>query len=134
MNYRFGLLVLVVWLSASQIPLTAHHSIAASYDASKAMTLTGKVREVRWGNPHTLLSIDVTGSDGKFVIWKIEMGGPAVVFKPGFQKEEIFSGPISLQVWPARDGSKKAAARLLTFSDGRQFDVHDTFAEDLGKK
>jgi hypothetical protein len=62
------------------------------------------------------------------------MGGSAIVFKPGFRKEDIFSSPITLQAWPARDGSPAAAGRLLTLPDGRQFDVHDSFADNFQTK
>ena len=134
MNVRLARLIVAFLVAISAVPLSAHHSVAASYDSSKPMTITGKVTEVRWGNPHTLVSLNVIGPDGKTATWKIEMGGPATVFKPGFQKDEIFSKSITLLVWPARDGSMSAAARLLTLPDGRQFDVHDTFAENLGKK
>jgi hypothetical protein len=129
---RFAFLTLLFPVFA--IPLAAHHSIAATYDSSKVMTLTGKVTEVAWRNPHTLLSIDVTGADGKVVTWKIEMGRPTNLLNSGFRKEDIFSVPIAFQVWPARDGSPTAAGRLLTLPDGRQFDVHDTFAENLQSK
>jgi hypothetical protein len=129
---RFAFLTLLFAVFA--ISLAAHHSVAVTYDSSKVMTLTGKVTEVIWGNPHTRLSMSVTGADGKVVTWKIEMGGSAIVFKPGFRKEDLFSSSITLQAWPARDGSQTAAARLLTLPDGRQFDVHDTFADNFQTK
>jgi len=98
------------------------------------MTITGNVTEVTWRNPHTLLSMDVTETDGKNTTWKIEMGGPANLLKSGFRKEDIFSRPITLQVWPARDGSPTAAARIITLPNGRQFDVHDTFTDNFQTK
>jgi hypothetical protein len=112
----------------------AHHSIVASYDSTKVMTITGHVTEVTWRNPHTLLTIDVTGTDGKVVTWKIEMGRPASLLQSGFKKEDIFLGSVTVQVWPARDGTMSAAGRLLTLPDGRQFDVHDAFADNFEKK
>jgi hypothetical protein len=130
MAFRFAALLVILFA----VPIAAHHSIIATYDSSKVMTLTGKVTEVIWRNPHTSLSMSVTGAEGKVVMWKIEMGGSAVLFKPGFRKEDIFSNSITLQVWPARDGSPTAAGRLLTLPDGRQFDVHDTFAENVPTK
>jgi hypothetical protein len=130
MTFRFAALLLIIFA----VPLSANHSVVATYDSAKAMTLTGKVTEVIWGNPHTRLSVSVTGADGKVVPWKIEMGGPAILFKPGFRKEDIFSSSITLRVWPARDGSSTAAGRLLTLPDGRQFDVHDTFADNFPTK
>ena len=118
----------------SPTPISAHHSVVATYDSNKAMIITGKVTEVTWRNPHTLLSMEVIGTDGKIITWKIEMGGQDILFNPGFRKDEIFSRSITLQAWPARDGSQTAAGRLLTLPDGRQFDVHNTFAENLQTK
>jgi Family of unknown function (DUF6152) len=133
-NLRLAGLIAALLLAMSPAPFAAHHSIVATYDATKPITITGKVTEMRWGNPHSVLSMDVIAPDGKVVTWKIEMGGPANLLKSGFRKEEIFSTPITLQAWPARDGSLMAAGRLLTLPDGRQFDVHDTFAENLQMK
>ena len=130
MTFRFVALLLIL----SATPLAAHHSVAATYDSSKVMTLAGKVTEVIWGNPHTRLSMSVTGADGNVVTWKIEMGRPANLLKSGFRKEDIFSSSVTLQAWPARDGSLMAAGRLLTLPDGKQFDVHDTFEENLQTK
>ena len=134
MNVRLARLLLAFLLTISAIPLFAHHSVAAMYDSAKVMTITGKVTEVFWRNPHTSLSISVTGPDGKLLTWRIEMGSAATLFKLGFQREDLFSGPITLQIWPARDGSPMATARLLTLPDGRQFDVRDRFADNFPKK
>jgi hypothetical protein len=130
MNSRLAILTVVLLFTVSATPLAAHHSVAATYDSSRVMTITGTVTEVRWLNPHTWLSMDVKGADGKIVTWKVEMGGPSNLLKTGFRKEDIFSSSVIMQVWPARDGSLIAAGRVLTLPDGKQFDVHDTFAEN----
>ena len=130
MKSRRELMATVLLLTVLPTSLVAHHSIAATYDSSKAMTITGTVTELRWQNPHTWLSLDVKGADGKVNIWKIEMGGPARFAQNGLRKDSIsISSAVTIQVWPARDGSLMAAGRLLTLPDGRQFDVHDRFGE-----
>jgi Family of unknown function (DUF6152) len=135
MKSRLAILTPVLLFVAGAVPLAAHHSINATYDSGKAMPITGTVMQVRWLNPHTWLSLNVKGGDGKIVTWKIEMGGPGNFARTGLRKEFVtISSSVTIQVWPARDGSPTAAARVLTLPDGKQFDVHDTFAENLQTK
>ena len=35
----------------------------------------------------------------------------------------------SVEIWPARDGSKTASGRNLTFADGKSFDISDKFGD-----
>jgi hypothetical protein len=129
-NFRRATLAALVLVTALVTSLAAHHSIAGTYDSSKAMNITGTVTELRWQNPHTWLSLDVKGADGKIITWKIEMGGPANFAQTGLRKDSIsISSSVTIQAWPARDGSLMAAGRLLTLPDGKQFDVHDRFGE-----
>ena len=39
-------------LMLAAVPIVAHHSFAAEYDATKPITLTGTVTKVEWLNPH----------------------------------------------------------------------------------
>jgi len=112
-------------------PLFAHHSIAAEYDSSKPVTMTGTVIKVEWVNPHSWLYVVVTQADGKMVTWKVEMAGTSRLVTIGFRKDTIaLSSSVTVQAWPARDGSPHASGRILTLLDGTQFDVHDTFPQN----
>ena len=39
----------------------AHHSLAAEFDSTKPITLTGTVVQLDWRNPHAWLYVDVKG-------------------------------------------------------------------------
>ena len=46
-------------LLITAVPVVAHHSFAAEYDASKPIKLTGTVTKIEWTNPHCFFYIDV---------------------------------------------------------------------------
>ena len=53
-------------------PLAAHHGRGATFDMKKQLTLKGTVSQVKWQNPHVLISIDVTDEAGQVVTWTFE--------------------------------------------------------------
>ena len=121
-------MLIAVVLSA---PLLAHHSVAAEYDSNKPVAMTGTVTRIDWVNPHAWLYVAVKGPDGQVVTWKVEMAGVNRLVTIGFRKDTIaLSSSVTVQAWPARDGSPHASGRILTLPDGTQFDVHDTFPQN----
>jgi len=66
--------VLGVGLLLAAVPVMAHHSFAAEYDASKAVKMTGTVTQMEWINPHAWIHIDVKKPDGKVESWMVEAG------------------------------------------------------------
>src|SRR5437867_8755912 len=63
MKLRIAILVACLSLAAG-VPLLAHHSFAAEFDASKAIRVTGTLTRVQWTNPHTYFYIDVKDENG----------------------------------------------------------------------
>ena len=53
------LFAIVTGLVALAIPVLAHHSFAAEYDANKTRDFTGKVTKVEWMNPHARFYVDI---------------------------------------------------------------------------
>ena len=49
-------------------PALAHHGYAA-YDETKTLSLTGTVTDYELENPHSTMSFDVKGKDGKVESW-----------------------------------------------------------------
>jgi hypothetical protein len=50
-------------------PLAAHHGRGATFDMKKQLTLKGTVSQVRWQNPHVLISIAVKDEGSNVVTW-----------------------------------------------------------------
>lgn len=113
-----GLLALAGGL-ASTVPMRAHHSFSAVYDANAMITLTGKVNKVEWSNPHISIQLDVANPDGKVTTWTVEGYPPNTLRRNGFPRELLKQGDaVTITAFRAKDGTNAASGREVTFSDG----------------
>ncbi len=112
---RTTLLALLASTLVAALPAAAHHSFPAQYDVDKAVTLTGKVTEVEWTNPHIFIYIDVTdATTGAVVNWALEMGGPNSLLRLGWKRDSLKTDDlITVEGSLARDGSNLANARTI---------------------
>jgi hypothetical protein len=114
--------LLVLALSAGVLPIEAHHSFSAEYDASKAVRITGLISKVEWTNPHSYIYLDVKDDHGNFVTWTCEGGAPNALSRRGFRKNDIKLGDtVTIDGYGAKDGSHLMDARRITLTDGRSF-------------
>jgi len=115
----FGLLGGLV---CSGLTVIAHHSVAATYDVDHKVTLSGKVTQVEWKNPHVFYFIDVTDASGKVANWAIEASTPNQLYRAGWRKDDLKAGDAVTLTGssPARNGSPKASGGTLTLADGRK--------------
>src|SRR5271163_970088 len=120
MRYRFAAYFILA-VSAPVLPLAAHHSFSAEYDATKAIRITGVISKVEWTNPHSYIYIDVKGDQGN-ITWTCEGGAPNALSRRGFRKNDIKIGDtVTIDGYGAKDGSHLMDARRITLSDGRSF-------------
>ena len=111
-------------LVASAARVTAHHSFAAEFDANKPVTIKGTVVKVEWTNPHSWIYIDVKSPDGKTEQWAVEGGAPNALLRRGWNKNSMPPGvQITVDGFQAKDGSKRANGRDITFPDGTKLFV-----------
>jgi hypothetical protein len=109
-------------LMAVAIPMAAHHSFAAEYDATAIITLTGVVSKVEWTNPHAYIYVDVKDESGKVVTWGMEGYPPNTLTRTGFTRHVVKEGDtITITGYRARDNATRAAAREVTTADGKKY-------------
>jgi len=109
-------------LTVAAIPSIAHHSFAAEYDATKPVTLTGKVTKVEWQNPHTFFYIDVKDEKTNQVAnWAVELGSPNSLMRLGWTRNSMkIDDVVTIQGSLAKDGAKLVNARNVSLASTGQ--------------
>jgi len=118
----------------SALPSVAHHSFAAEYDATKPLTLTGKVTKVEWQNPHTYFYIDVKDAKtNETANWAVELGSPNSLMRLGWTRKSMkIDDTVTVQGSLAKDGSKLLNARTVSLASTGQHLLTGS-SEDTGK-
>jgi Family of unknown function (DUF6152) len=83
----------------------AHHGNVA-YDEMHPITISGKVTEFVWSNPHCQIYLDVKDAKGKFVSWSVESQSPGILRRNGWTRTIIKAGDqVTVTLAPARNGA-----------------------------
>jgi hypothetical protein len=98
---------------ATAAPALAHHS-AAAFDGQKKISVTGKVVEYRYMNPHIYLTLEVTKDDGTKQRMEVEAGAASVLNALGFTKDKLKVGDI---VTIAGSPSRREPEKLMLGRD-----------------
>ena len=111
-------------VTAAAVPVIAHHSFAAEFDAKRPVKLRGTVTKMEWINPHSWIHIDVKTADGKTEKWMVEGGSPNALLRRGWNKNSLLPGTeILVEGFQAKDGATRANGRDITFPDGKKLFV-----------
>src|SRR5215470_19793789 len=116
-----ALTMVCLFISAAAAPVWAHHAFAAEFDANKPVKFEATVTKMEWTNPHVWIHVDVKAPNGAVEKWAFEAGTPNVLFRRGFTKNSLLPGTkIVLDGYRAKDGSRRANGRDVTFQDGKK--------------
>lgn len=134
MKFHFrAVLVGIALVLTAGLPLLAHHSFAAEFDANQPITLKGVVTKVEWMNPHVYFYLDVKDENGKVVSWAAEGAPPNALYRNGWRKDSLKPGDaITVDAYRAKDGSSTVNVRVVILPDGKSFFAGTT--DDGGPK
>jgi hypothetical protein len=119
MKHAFFAAMAATWLVWAS-PAWAHHSFAM-YDTTKVVVLKGTVKEFDWTNPHALLWLVGSATDGEPDLWTIELPtSPGNLTRMGWTKHSLHAGDVvSVEINPLRDGKHGGSFKKVTFASGQ---------------
>ena len=120
MKRLFLTAILAAGLTAVSAPAFAHHSFAAEYDASKPITLHGKLTKLSWVNPHGWIYVDVDNPDKTVTSWAVEFGSPNALLRRGLRETDFPLGiELTVNGYLSKNGKKIINGTSVKLPDGR---------------
>ncbi len=111
---------LIAGFVLATVPVLAHHSAKAEYDASELITLRGTVTRVDWINPHARFYVDVKENSGKVRNWEFEWGSPNGLTRAGWTRTSLQKGDeVTVRGWRAKDNENLVNAITIALADGK---------------
>jgi hypothetical protein len=114
---------IVIFGALTALPVSAHHSFAAAFDANALITVQGVITQVKLANPHSWIYLDVKDANGNVVQWGFEAQTPTALIRSGV-KPDVFKvgSTVTIRGCHARDVTKnEGAAREIILADGRSY-------------
>jgi hypothetical protein len=112
---KISVFVAAFGLLLTAVPVLAHHSFAAEFDANKPVKLTGTITKVEWQNPHIWFYVDAKDEKtGKVENWGFEMGSPNGLMRNGWTRNTMKIGDVvTVDGSRTKDGSNNANAKSV---------------------
>jgi hypothetical protein len=100
-------------------PAGAHHSLAVY--SSETIELEGEIVGIAWQNPHVLLELRTTGSDGRPQTWRMEGGSVTTLQRIGVTRELLQIGDrVRIAGLPSRRDPFMLGLTNLLLPGGRE--------------
>ena len=96
----------------------SHHS-SSGIDQQGSVTVSGTVKEFRWGNPHSWIELEVVNAKGETELWNFEMNPPVFLVKQGFTRSSLKPGDkVDVTAKPFFDARPGGIFRAVKLTDG----------------
>jgi hypothetical protein len=103
-------------------PVRAHHS-HAMFDTSREVTVTGKVTDFSYRNPHIFLYLEARTDKGEVVAWAVEMSSVANMARRGIHASTFKVGDmVTIKLNPLKDGRPGGNYTSVTAADGKTYE------------
>jgi hypothetical protein len=100
-------------------PAFAHHSFAM-FDSTKAVSMSGIVKEYEWANPHVWIHIMAPDAQGAAREWSFEMQSVQQDSYAGWRPDSVKPGDrITIEFHPLKDGSRGGQLMSATLASGQ---------------
>ena len=97
----------------------AHHSVAANFDLSKTLDITGKVKEVAIRNPHSQITLEVAKPDGSVTEFYVEWSDKNALLRRSVPVDRIRVGDkVTINANPSRRLPNLGYFRTALLPDG----------------
>ncbi len=118
MSVRPSLAALAI-AACSGSPASAHHSFAAEFSYDKSGTISGKVVEALYVNPHAHYIVAIKDESGKDILWDVQTRSPNALAAAGWNKDTIRVGDeITIEGNLGRDNKRKMWLREARKASG----------------
>lgn len=116
----------VVLAAAASGAVSAHHSPAA-FDMNAELVLDGTVVSFDWQNPHTFITLEIAGADGRRVQQEIEASPSAILLPMGVGRDALQPGEhVVVLTRPNRRGAGTVLGVTFTKDNGTVLPLHLT--------
>lgn len=118
--WLLGALAVMLLLDAGSA--SAHHSPAV-FDRTRQITISGVVREFRWGNPHSWIHLDVADDEGRVSTWSVEMDPATMLGREGWTRRTLEPGDrVEVKIYPLRNDERGGQYVSVELPDGTVMD------------
>ena len=97
----------------------AHHSVAANFDSSKSVEVTGKVKEFAIRNPHSQITLEVAQPDGSITEFFVEWSDKNALLRRTVPVDKLRVGDkVTITVSPSKRLPNLGYFRTALLPDG----------------
>jgi hypothetical protein len=107
----------------------AHDAYSVQYDNNRPANVVGTVTTIEWATPHSFLTIEGRGTNGRQAEYRIDLGSRRALERSGWTRYTVREGEtVSVKGWFARNDRNRIKAKALKLH-GTEYNMGLTFSE-----